>query len=884
MQLPRNMARTAAATAIVLLVASVMLMAMPVQPVDAQLATQQQTINIPAGVTPAFTCNTRAYLSFTPNPIGVGQPLLVNVWIDPVLSIGRQFLSSITGCYKVTLTKPDGTVDVVTMRSTRPDTTSWMSYIVDQVGEWKIKFDFLGTYFPAGRWLEGYMVTNTSGTNFGEVYYKPASTKEFTFTVREEAVYSWPDLGLPTDYWTRPVDWSHREWWPIMGAYPSTGYVAGGLSFATTDWWNEVYPDTNPQWSSSYMFYPLVQGPESAHVVWKQLSGDGGITGGLMGYYGDWQSPSTPSLVYRGRCYGTYTKPGFENATSYFYCYDIRTGELYWEYPAATTTTTGPFGTTTTALAPQYIAYIEPTRLEAIPESNIQEAAWHVEFVGIFSNTLYKWDPWTGAITGRYNITGSPGGTFHNYVNGYVLGVQNLGSSVPVDQRYRLINWTTMGSSNTFASRVISNTSYARSSLPTYIDWNEGIGVTQSNLVPDQIGSWYGQTIIVYNLYTGAMMHNLTTEYPDTAFSGSCTVVDQGKVAITTINGYVKAWDLRTGKVAWQSPEMDEPWGSSGFGVYGIASAYGMIFRMSYAGLYAFDWDTGKIVWVFRPWTRAEFESPYTSTVGGPEVYPGQTNVRIADGKVYIYTGEHSPQWPKIRGQSLYCLNVTTGEEIWKMAISNTVSFGAEPGTGPIADGYLIFPSSIGTTFVFGKGKSATTVTAPDTAVPLGTAVVIKGTVLDQSPAQPGTPCVSKESMGTYMEYLHLQYPIGGIWQNETITGVPVSLDAVDPNGNTVHIADVVTDGYSGNFGYTWTPEIKGQYAVTATFAGDESYGSSFAQTYVSVGPAQEPYPTPIQPEAPADNTPLFNAIIAAAIAIIIAVAIATVLILIKRP
>ena len=78
------------------------------------------------------------------------------------------------------------------------------------------------------------------------------------------------------------------------------------------------------------------------------------------------------------------------------------------------------------------------------------------------------------------------------------------------------------------------------------------------------------------------------------------------------------------------------------------------------------------------------------------------------------------------------------------------------------------------------------------------------------------------------MAYLHKGMTIAGIWGNETITGVPVSIDAVDSNGNNIHIADVTTDGYSGAFGYTWKPEITGQYTITATFMGDESYGSSF--------------------------------------------------------
>ncbi len=90
-----------------------------------------------------------------------------------------------------------------------------------------------------------------------------------------------------------------------------------------------------------------------------------------------------------------------------------------------------------------------------------------------------------------------------------------------------------------------------------------------------------------------------------------------------------------------------------------------------------------------------------------------------------------------------------------------------------------------------------------------------------------------------------MQQPLTGLWGNETITGVPVSLDAVDPNGNFVHIATVTSDGTTGAYGYTWTPTVAGDYKVMATFTGDDSYGSSWATSYASVlAPAATPAPT----------------------------------------
>jgi outer membrane protein assembly factor BamB len=309
---------------------------------------------------------------------------------------------------------------------------------------------------------------------------------------------------------------------------------------------------------------------------------------------------------------------------------------------------------------------------------------------------------------------------------------------------------------------------------------------------------------------------------------------------------------------------MDYPWGATSFGAYAIQSAYGMFFRQSYDGVYAFDWDTGKIVWKYTAPAYAAFESPYSTN--GTEHYPFNGGGMIADGKMYVYNTEHTETWPLTRGWGLHCINITTGELVWKIA--NPMSQGA------VADGYLTAANSRdGYMYVFGKGKSATTVTAPDVVMPEGNGIVIRGTVLDNSPAQLGTPCVSKDSMELQMEYLHLQQPIGGIWQNESITGVPVSLSAYGSDGTVIDLGTVTTNGYYGTFSKAWTPPKQDTYTITATFAGDDSYGSSSAATALSVGPA----PATIEPQPETVVPDYTMTIIGAAIAIIIAVAIAAI-------
>lgn len=197
--------------------------------------------------------------------------------------------------------------------------------------------------------------------------------------------------------------------------------------------------------------------------------------------------------------------------------------------------------------------------------------------------------------------------------------------------------------------------------------------------------------------------------------------------------------------------------------------------------------------------------------------------------------------------------------------------------SGAIADGYLVASNSYdGYMYCLGKGKSATTVTATPAVISKGATVLIQGTVLDMSPAQPGVACVSKESMTVYMEYLHMQTPIP---DGYTVTGVPVMLLAIDSDGNVIDIGTATSD-VSGKFQYAWTPPDEGLYKITATFLGDDSYGSSWDETGLSVGPAPEQYPEPIQPEAPSDYMQILSGLI---IAVIIAIVIGVVNLLVLR-
>ncbi|PVX26401.1 MAG: hypothetical protein CW691_01585, partial [Candidatus Bathyarchaeum sp.] len=553
-----------------------------------------------------------------------------------------------------------------------------------------------------------------------------------------------------------------------------------------------------------------------------------------------------PSVVYAGRCYQTYTKPGVGSVAA---CYDLRTGEVYYEIPTADG-----------GVTPTIVSY-SPPGPGSVPGA-VAQNTYSVELLAISGGYLQKVDATTGAVS-EYSIaplTGS-GGTY--YTNQQVMTIQDLGEDAG-EERYRLIKWSTAGTSRTFASRVISNTTYARASwvsteyedsategyrFHTYahIDYNVGIGVTVA------AHGWNGPTAVyerfklqAYDLETGETLWDLAVDEP--IYSRSCYVADHGKIAILTQNGYFYAYDLATGTLAWKSETMSYPWASAGFGAYAIQSAYGMLFRQAYDGIYAFNWDDGTIAWHYEAPSLAAYESPYISSVDGSGIYPFNGGATIADGKMYVYNTEHTASWPMTRGWGLHCIDIYTGELVWKIA--NPMTYGA------IADGYLTAANSWdGYFYVFGKGQSVTTVSAPQTAVAKGTSFLITGTVLDISPAQEGTPCVSADSMSTQMEYLHLQRPIDGIWGDLTITGVPVTLTAVSESGEYIDLGTTTTNGYYGTFSLAWTPSNEGKYEIIASFAGDDSYGSSAAATAVIVGPATSAS-TPIEPEEPTPDEP----------------------------
>ncbi len=832
---------------------------------EAQTTSQPSAGALPAGANPSVTITTDPFLGVSPSTIGVGQSVLVNMWLHPPINVNRQFLKA----FEIVITKPDGTTEKIGgIDSYAGDSTAWLEYPISMVGTYKFKFNFLGMWFPAGRYFFGQIVTNSSGQVIDSAYYKPSSTPEVSITAQQDMIYSYPPAALPTDYWTRPASPENREWWSILGNWPNTGIVGGG----------QYWPADTNTYMSNYNFVPYVQGPNTAHVVWKRQNNIGGLIGGIAGQIsvtiGGLTGSGYPTLIYSGRCYEVISEVNTTTnvaAQNFWRCYDLRTGQIYWERMIIQGET-----------IPTWIEYAKQG--EEVPGASAR-AGINVYLVAITGASgsndgrILKYDPWTGAIA--YNITGVPSGVAAGTLYGYpnVYSIQTSGS------KYFLIRWNVENNGGNwaygggggqttvtnFTQRIKSNISWPFSSLGT-CDFETGVAVTVQGINSNGTGTSVAQRLIGVNINTGAVMWNITTDLNsgiETFFSSGTGVSDHGKYAGKMQNGEVWAWDLMTGNIAWKSKMPSWPWGV--FGAYHVQSAYGLLIHNDYDGVRAINWTSGNVEWVFRAPTPA-FETPYNSQQAW------HSSGVVADGKLYTFTCEHTPSQPLTRDWKLYCINMTNGENVWNISTGQSIP-GSRYIMGAVADGYLAYTNEYNFyLYVYGKGQSKTTVTAPQTTVAKGTSVLIQGTVLDQSPAQPDTPCISRESMTTYMEYLHAQQPIDGKYHNATVTGVPVTLLVLDQTGAITTIGSTSSD-MSGTFAYQWTPPGEGVYRITATFPGDDSYGSSWAETGLSVGPAPTEITIPEQATPPDYTMPL----IAGFLAVIIAVAIVGILVIKKK-
>jgi hypothetical protein len=859
-------------------IATILILSFMISILSLPLTTSQ--LNVPYVST--GKSETYAFIGATPNPVGVAQQVLLHIGITQQLNLVQYGWEGLT----VTVTKPDGTTQ--TLGPFKTDSTGGTGTIFTpgEVGNYTFQ-----THFPEQR-----MPTTVAGGGFSG-YGVPANTTMLasnsdilTLVVQEEPITMYPGSPLPSEYWTRPINAQHREWYTLSG--------------------------------SSWMSNNFNDAPTTPHVLWTKPLTTGGLVGGSLGlvgsgatsvamengdaYEGKWGQllfGGGNALILAGKLY--YQDGAYDNRPRLIHCVDVRTGEELW---------------TRTFLNNQSITFAQLFYWESYNYQGTFAYLWITS-----GSTWYAFDPFNGDW--RATFSNMPSGTRLEGPRGelYIYSVNqnagymtlwNMSAFVSLAGSWgsqfsnREFNASsgqtrTMGADGTMGSWSSSGASARveramawNISIPQglrgsvrAINWTDG-RVVGSNVNATDVDIWSfaippignespipnpppagapGTLLFKTNWKAPSAWTNQTITWATTDLTSNIGLIWSKE------NRQSYAFDLKTGAYKW----ITEP--EQYLNIYGANKRIyeGMLYSTGYSGIvYAYNLDTGKTVWSYQ------VADPYQAEVLWSDNWP-ETLQFTSNGKIYIMHYEHSANQPLPRGAPAVCLNATDGSIIWRVdGLLRSTNWGGQPILGDsVITMYNTYDQQI---YAVGKGPSAMTVQAPLTSVAGGDTMIIQGTVTDVSPGTKqtsitlrfphGVPAVSDASVGEWMKYVYGQFAM------PQATGVSVSIDAVDPNNNFIHIGEATSDS-SGLFSLDWTtPDVPGKYTIIASFSGSGAYFGSYAETATFVKETPQTTVTPTSTSTPSmADTYLLPGIIAIIIVIVIIGAL-IMLMLRKRP
>ena len=820
--------------------------------------------------------DTYLWLSVSPDPVQVNNEVLVSIQLDKVSPTvyGTSEGDFFEG-YTVTITKPDGTKETKGPYKAQATSGAFFSYTPTQMGTYTFQ-----AFFP-GQWINGsYSVSTPVGwliipglpLHFEERWYEPSNSAPVVVVVQDEQIETIQDVPFPTEPWQRPIYGENKGW-----------------GTTTDNWLLPGYDKSYRMFNGHSAFAPYTTAPNSPHILWTNQIEMGGIVGGIHGdktyYPGLSYEQNYIPLILNGQIIYLDHGPTTDVVIG-TRCISLYTGEQLWYledaaivlaqtldienpnehglipylwaisgFPNHQTWTMYDAYSANSGQPPEPYLTINNVPANGIPFGMMGQFSVDVttgpngELLAYLLDTSYGW-------LSMWNSTKAivEGAGYQPGAGEQIAGTWNPARGSVIDGALG-IEWNVTIPTTGFTPLSIKAISIEENAILA-------TGVTDESVFPHVFTHAAYPALIQKNQdgsYPASISPlwskertNLQREWLETQWN-----INEGRYCLFDASTLeLHGYDIKTGQELW----VGEPITSEMWGMFTHTwMAYGKLYAVGYDGVVrAFDAATGELVWDYS-FESAGYETPYGT-------YPNYDGFTIADGKVYLTNDEHSPDATRWRGSNLWCLDAETGDLLWK--ISGSLRQAA------ISDGILTSYNSLdGKAYTFGKGLSKTTVSAPQTQVTLGENLMITGTVTDQSPGQPNTACISDEDMGDWMAYLHMQKPIPS-----DAKGVEVSIDVIDSNGNFRNIGTATSDT-TGTFGYMWEPDIPGQYTVIATFAGTESYGSSFAQTYMGVVDVPQPTPEPTPTPAPMTDT----YVVGTGIAVIAAVAIGVLLLLRKK-
>ena len=864
--------------------------------------------------TPPWTIPTYAFTTAAPDTVGLGQYTLIVMWLDKYPPTAGGLGGDRWQNFTLTITKPDGNIDNLGPFTSGPVGSTYTTYTPDQVGDYKIVFSWPGQVLTNGTG-----VPNTSGTIFVGDSFLGATSDPFIFHVQQSPIQNWQEPSIPTGYWTRPINDANRGWSSLasnwlggswfrysgfqeQGQAPNSAHVlwqmpiTPGYSGGILDGrWPGIPQDVNDYespWSTpiimdGVIYYNAPSVAETTHYgyyavdlhtgqqIWYKNGTDNGLN-----------NPTTSSIyaglggagVYSGL---NFPRLSFAQLMNYYsvngagvlpYLW-ITIGSTWYMMDASTgnwimTLVNVPGGTAATDANGALLRFSYNSNTGNILCWNSSQSIPPASPIGTGQQ---QWKPSVGATINAVNDTRwTQWGLFQDMTQNDILPrsgyTMNVTAPIGLPPLFSVIQ----DSSYNPQLLMFQAQPYLTGLPGGTTDTTFEVAVVKINYnaapySPFPTGETYTQN---NNLGFGVtLLFNLNITYP---LGGNKTFgfgpVDYEDSVFTMMCKETRQWfgySLTNGSLLWGPSEPQSNWDMYQVSYTGTAGgnyAYGKLISCSYGGvLYAYDMKTGNLIWNYTA-TGIDSESPYGN-------YPLSVGA-ISDGKVFLYSTEHSPTKPLWRGSYLRAIDINNGHEIWKLLDFN-MGFA-------VADGYIVTGNQYDNmVYCIGKGPSATTVTATPG---IGNAVTIQGTVTDQSPGAKGTPAIADSWIQAWMEYLYEQQTMPSNAQ-----GVPVTIFITSPSGSTSSLT--VTTDTSGHYVTSWTPTSQGTYTITAAFDGTYSYGASTAVTGIAVGPSSGVSPGVSPTTSPSSVPPpgapsalAWYLAIAAAVIIIVIIAAAIIL------
>ena len=830
-------------------------------------------VALPTATAQESTWATYAYLGAVPNPVGVGQEVLLHVGITfPLMSaeMGWEDLS-------VTIEKPDGTTQMISGLRTDSTGGTGTTFTPTEAGNYTLQ-----SHFPE---------QVTTATKVGGSYntgFVPEGTRmlasdseELTLVVTDEKITYYPGHVLPTEYWTRPIDSQIREWHVVAG-----NWLSGDRRMPTFVTGND-------------------DAPETAHILWARPLTQGGLVGDPLGEHsfeiGDaYEGKFVGSIILAGKLYyDKYAGPSSGNVDIYreYVCVDLRTGEELWSKVFLNHLT---------------LARGQTMYWDTYDYHGAYDYLWFTQ-----GSTWVAFDAFTADWV--YNMTNVPSGTIRYGPKGEILiynvntrgGYMNMWNSTNIPALYQSNTIGSMGwgqwrpygkvvNAVALHNVTFGGAPYNPAVLPTDYSgyqWNVSIptdltGSVQALFSEDKvIGASLSRTSV--RLWTlnlnpsngniGSELLDKTTNAPSLWNAGNLTVefnVASSEESVfvlwTKENRQYYGYSLDNGELLW-GPTASESYlnqyGWTSFGERPALIAYGKMFSTGVSGIvYCYDAQTGDLLYTYHA------NDQYSEILWANDwwLFP----LFITDGKIYYGTLEHSPIDPRPRGGPFICLNATsdTADVIWRgNGLFRQTLWG---GLGIIGDSVIATMDTYDQrVYAIGKGPSKTTVTAGPKVSSEGSSVLVEGMVTDVSPGTNdikltmrfpnGVPAVCDANQSEWMLYVYKQFE-----RPTDIIGVDVVISVIDPNNNCYAVGTTTSDS-SGFFKASFTPLVPGEYTIISSFEGSEAYYGSFAETAIKVeqAPAATDAPTP----TPASIADMY--LLPATIGIIIAIVVATIVI-----